>query len=84
MNTTSNKSQVAKDFEVMSVKAPKGSSEHRLYSGLGKTPTLQGIEHRIDYLKHRAPHLSRDYRMAAIAYLEEELGKRRKENQPDD
>lgn len=77
MSTPFDQSQAAKDFETMSLKAPKGSSEHRLYTGRGKTPTIQGIEYRIEYLKNRALHLSAAYRMAAIAYLEEELKRRR-------
>ena len=73
------KSQRARDFETVIREAPKNSSEHRLYFGKGFTPAILSLEHRISYLRNRAPHLSFKYKEAAITYLKEELEKRRKQ-----
>lgn len=70
-------SQAAKIFGILSKEAPKSSSEHRLYFRRGFTPTIPSIEHRIVYLKGNPPHLSEKYTEATIAYLEEELEKRK-------
>ncbi|NWJ49121.1 MAG: type II toxin-antitoxin system RelE/ParE family toxin [Chloroflexi bacterium] len=64
-------------FEAVLGEAPVNSVEYQLWQGEGILSS--SIESRVEYLQNRAKRtLSADYKRLAIAYLQDELGKRRR------
>jgi len=59
--------------------APTNSPEYIIFKGQGASLLNKAIEGRIDWLQCKAKRLhSKEYKDVAIAYLQTELGKRRR------